>query len=84
MAVTLDISELHTFEQAVAAYETLSLELEQASDPIQKKTLLKTVDAIFKHILKTFKTRAAHIFLWETVPDESPVAKLVAQFTYKG
>jgi hypothetical protein len=62
---TINIPELKTFEQAVAAHEAISTQLEQASDPAKKKTLLKRITEIEKYISKTFKTRAAHSFLWE-------------------
>lgn len=77
---TLDITKIQTFEEAVAAYETISAEREKARDPKKIKEISAKIDFIFRHILKTFKTRAAHCFLSEEVPPESTMARYVGHW----
>lgn len=77
---TLDITKIQTFEEAVAAYETISAEREKARDPEKLKEISAQINKIFRHILKTFNTRKAHYFLSEEVPPESAIARLVGLY----
>lgn len=77
MNTILDISAIHTFEDAVAAYEKISAEREKACDPAKKKEISAQIDTVFRHISKTFKTRKADTFLLETMPPESAASKHV-------
>lgn len=80
MNITLDTTALHTFEDAVAAYEQISADREEARDPEKVNELSAQIDKIFRHILKTFNTRKAHCFLSEEVPPESAVARRIGHW----
>jgi hypothetical protein len=72
-----------TLNEAIVACERLLAEKESADNATQIKNICGQLDKVFRYIFNTFKTREAHTFLWETVPDESPMSKRVAEFTYK-
>jgi hypothetical protein len=80
----LDITALNTFEDAVAAYEKISAEREQARDPEKINEISAQIDAIFRYISKTFKTRKADTFLLETAPPESAASKHLWSYGIRG
>ncbi|MBI2121017.1 MAG: hypothetical protein HYT94_05335 [Parcubacteria group bacterium] len=80
MATIIDVTTIQTLDAAIAVYEKISMEATMTTDPKEKKEMSKEMNKLFLYVFKNFKTRAAHLFLWESVPKDSFVASRVGQW----